>query len=61
MQDGRINSGSGWIVPETMHEPIRQDAIVLNQARDNAAAQALMRYLQGDKARTIISAYGYGF
>ena len=44
-----------------MHEPIRQDAIVLNQARDNAAAQALMRYLQGDKARTIISAYGYGF
>lgn len=61
MQDGRINSGSGWIVPETMHEPIRQDAIVLNQARDNAAAQALMRYLQGDKARAIISAYGYGF
>ncbi len=61
MQDGRISAGSGWIVPETMHEPIRQDAIVLNQARDNAAAQALMRYLQGDKARTIISAYGYGF
>ena len=61
MQDGRISAGSGWIVPETMHEPIHQDAIVLNQARDNAAAQALMRYLQGDKARAIISAYGYGF
>ena len=28
-----------------MHEPIRQDAIVLNNAKDNAAAKALMEYL----------------
>lgn len=61
MEDGRIPSGSAWLVPEDMHAPIRQDAIVLNTARDNAAAKALMAYLQGDKARAIIRAYGYGF
>ena len=61
MEDGKIKSGSAWIVPTEMHEPIHQDAIVLNNAKDNEAAKALMTYLKGDKARAIISAYGYGF
>lgn len=61
MQDGKITEGSAWIVPSDMHAPIRQDAIVLNAGKDNVAAQALMQYLQGDKARAIIKAYGYDF
>lgn len=61
MEDGKIREGSAWIVPASMHEPIRQDAIVLNSAKDNAAAKALMDYLQGDKARAIIKSYGYAF
>ena len=61
MEDGKIKSGSAWMVPASMHEPIRQDAIVLNTAKDNAAAKALMDYLRGDKARAIISSYGYAF
>ncbi|MEG2999740.1 MAG: molybdate ABC transporter substrate-binding protein [Comamonas sp.] len=59
MEDGKIREGSAWIVPAAMHEPIRQDAIVLNTAKDNAAAKALMDYLKGDKARAIIKSYGY--
>lgn len=61
MEDGKIKSGSAWVVPASMHEPIRQDAIVLNTAKDNPAAKALMDYLQGDKARAIITSYGYAF
>lgn len=61
MEDGKIKSGSAWLVPPNMHEPIRQDAIVLNTAKDNAAAKALMDYLRGDKARAIITSYGYAF
>ena len=61
MEDGKIKAGSAWVVPAEMHEPIRQDAIVLNNAKDNVAAKALMDYLKGDKARAIISAYGYAF
>ena len=61
MEDGKIKSGSAWLVPSSMHEPIRQDAIVLNTAKDNAAAKALMDYLRGDKARAIITSFGYAF
>ncbi|QXW18931.1 molybdate ABC transporter substrate-binding protein [Comamonas aquatica] len=61
MENGKIKSGSAWLVPSSMHDPIRQDAIILNNAKDNAAAKALMDYLRGDKARAIISAYGYAF
>lgn len=61
MQGGKIQSGSAWIVPAALHAPLRQDAVVLSPACDNAAAQALMTYLQGEKARAIIRAYGYDF
>ncbi|MCS4295658.1 molybdate transport system substrate-binding protein [Comamonas sp. BIGb0152] len=61
MEDGKLREGSAWVVPSTMHEPIRQEAIVLNSAKDNAAATALMDYLKGEKARTIIKSYGYAF
>ncbi|MBB6578544.1 molybdate transport system substrate-binding protein [Comamonas odontotermitis] len=61
MEGGQLREGSAWVVPEAMHEPIRQDAIVLNSAKDNAAAKALMEYLKGDKARAVIKSYGYAF
>lgn len=61
MEDGKLREGSAWVVPEAMHQPIRQDAIVLNGAKDNAAAKALMDYLKGDKARAMIKSYGYAF
>ena len=57
--DGRITSGSGWVVPAELHAPIRQDAILLDKGRDNPAAAALMRYLRSDKARAIIRSHGY--
>lgn len=59
MKDGRIASGSAWIVPASLHTPIRQDAVVLAKGQGNAAAGALMKYLKGDKARAIIKGYGY--
>ena len=57
--DGRIASGSGWIVPSVLHTPIRQGAILLRKGRDNPAAVALMQYLRSDKARAIIRSHGY--
>ncbi|KFI05386.1 molybdate ABC transporter substrate-binding protein [Massilia sp. BSC265] len=58
-RDGRIASGSGWIVPAHLHAPIRQDALVLAQGKGNPAAAALVDYLKTDKARGIIRSYGY--
>jgi molybdate transport system substrate-binding protein len=59
MKDGKITSGSAWIVPGNLHQPIRQDAVILSSGEGNAAAVALMKYLQGDKAKAIIRSYGY--
>jgi molybdate transport system substrate-binding protein len=60
MADGRVASGSWWVVPETLHEPLRQDAVLLAGGKDNPAAIALLAYLRGSAARAIIRAHGYG-
>lgn len=59
MADGRMAKGSAWVVPATMHKPIRQDAILLNQGQGNAAAAALLQFLRGDAARALLRAHGY--
>lgn len=58
-EDGKLKSGSAWIVPSSLHAPIRQDAVVLEKGKDNPAAAALMKYLRSDAARAIIQSYGY--
>ena len=57
--DGRITQGSAWVVPQHLHTPLKQDVVLLNAGKDNAAAQALLKYLQSDTAKTIIKSYGY--
>jgi len=59
MQGGAITKGSGWIVPGDLHEPIRQDAVILKSGQDNPAVTELFAYLKGDKAAAIIHDYGY--
>ena len=58
-KDGRVSDGTAWRVPAALHAPIRQDAVLLTSARDNAAALALLRYLRGEKARAVIASHGY--
>lgn len=58
-RDGKFTSGSGWIVPATMHEPIRQDAALLAKGAGNPAARALLQYLRTDKAKALIRSFGY--
>lgn len=59
IQDGKIAEGSGWVVPETLHAPIRQEAVLLNKGADNPAAAALLQSLKSSEARAIIQKYGY--
>ena len=57
--DGKIVQGSAWMVPDTLHAPIQQDAILLKKGGDNPAAAALMQFLRGERAKSLIRAYGY--
>ncbi|MFS0827564.1 molybdate ABC transporter substrate-binding protein [Pseudomonas phoenicis] len=58
-KDGKVSEGSAWLVPANLHEPIRQDAVILNKGKDNPAANALVDYLRTPKAATLIKSYGY--
>ncbi|NNJ15195.1 molybdate ABC transporter substrate-binding protein [Pseudomonas putida CSV86] len=58
-QDGKLSGGSAWIVPAELHDPIRQDAVILEKGKDNPAARALVDYLKGPKAAAVIKSYGY--
>jgi molybdate transport system substrate-binding protein len=59
MAEGRIASGSAWVVPASMHKPILQDAVLLQAGKGHAAAEAWLKFLAGAKAREVIRSFGY--
>jgi molybdate transport system substrate-binding protein len=58
LKDGKIE-GSAWIVPAKYYTQIRQDAVILDKGKGKPAADALLKYLKGDKAKAVIKSYGY--
>ncbi len=55
-----LTVGSRWIVPETMHAPIAQDAVLLERGADNAAARAFLAFLRSTQADQVREKFGYG-
>ena len=51
--------GSRWLVPENLHSPIDQQAVLLKRGADSAAAKAFLAFLKGAEARAVIKRYGY--
>lgn len=49
--------GTHWVVPGTLHAPIRQDAVLL---KDDPAARTLLDFLKSDMALRVIRSFGYG-
>jgi molybdate transport system substrate-binding protein len=58
-RDGKLGSGSAWIVPQALYDPIRQDAVILRQGANNPAATTLVEYLKGAEAARVIESFGY--
>jgi len=52
--------GATWEVPPDLHAPVRQDAVLLARAADDAAARAFLAWLRSDRVRERIVALGYG-
>ena len=49
-----------WVfVPESLHTPIAQDAVLLVTGEANPAARAYLAFLRGDVSRRIIRSAGY--
>lgn len=51
--------GSVWPVPETLYQPIEQQAVLLTRAQHNPVARAWMQFLRGEPAQAVIRRYGY--
>ena len=58
-ENGKLKSGSAWIIPSKLYSPIRQDGVILDKGRGKPAAEALVKYLQSEKIKTLIKSYGY--
>ncbi len=55
-QPDRPLIGSYWIVPETMHRTIHQQAVVFNKS---PAISAFVEFIQREESKAIIRSYGY--
>lgn len=58
-EDNKLKSGSAWLVPANLHNPIRQDAVILNKGKDNKAAAEFANYLKSEPVKALIRTYGY--
>lgn len=59
-KDGKMTSGSGWIIPSDLYRPIRQDSVILNKGKDNKDVEAFMKFMaESPEVKKIIESYGY--
>ncbi len=54
-----VTAGTRWLVPENLHSPIRQDAVLLKRGANDEASKAFLVFLKGPEARAIIEGFGY--
>ena len=59
IENGKIATGSGWIIPDDQYAPIRQGAVLMKKGAENPAAPTLLAYLKSAQALAIIEKYGY--
>lgn len=57
--NGQITQGSYWLIPESLYQPIKQDAVLLKHGQHNAAALAFLHYLTTPAALQTIQSFGY--
>lgn len=51
-----LAGGHGWLVPDTTHDPIVQEVLLL---QETPAARAFLTFLRSDAARSLIQEHGY--
>jgi molybdate transport system substrate-binding protein len=60
LNGGTLSAQKFLPVPETLHERIRQDAVLLAHGRDNVAAREFLAFLESAKGKAVIQSNGYG-
>jgi molybdate transport system substrate-binding protein len=55
-----LAGGTHHVVPAELHAPLEQAGVILERARDPAAARAFRDFLLGKRGRAILGRFGYG-
>ena len=58
-ENGKLKSGSAWVVPANLHSPLKQDAVLLMRGKANPAALQLLTFLKSAQAKAIMTSFGY--
>lgn len=58
-KDNQFTQGSGWIIPENLYSPIKQDAVILEKGKNSQATAELFRFVQTQTGKTLIESFGY--
>lgn len=58
-ENGRLREGSAWVVPQSLHKPIRQQAVLLQAGRSQEVARQFLNHLKSASSRALIESYGY--
>ena len=54
-------SGSSWLVPSDLYEPIRQQSVLLMRAKDSLGSKAFIEFLKNHWAKKLlVERFGYG-
>lgn len=59
MKNGHFTKGSGWVVPESLYAPIKQDAVLLKLGENSKLARSFLAFVHSKAAAQIIRSYGY--
>jgi molybdate transport system substrate-binding protein len=56
-----MKDGKRWDIPEDLHPPIEQAAIVMKNAKNKEAARAFLEFVKSDTGRAKLLKYGFTF
>jgi molybdate transport system substrate-binding protein len=56
-----MKDGKRWDIPEDLHPPIEQAAIVMKRAKNKEAARAFLDFVKSDAGRATLAKYGLTF
>jgi molybdate transport system substrate-binding protein len=59
IKNDKVGSGSAWVVPAALHDPILQDAVILAKGKNNPAATAFLVFLKSEMGQALIRSFGY--
>ncbi len=51
--------GSRWLPPQQMHDPVRQQAVILTRTEQRSLAQAFVDFVRSDEGAEVLRRFGY--